>query len=206
MEHILKILEDIKNSKMMLEHHENRLESLQNEIQSVFSVFVENASEQDMRKLIHHLYWYCDLDTNAISNLTKYGTRQIYKLAGPMYETHTCIQCEQQYIVEIRSKNKQPQVICIACRHNQYQQNRAKVLTMYLGKSVPKDYDKYLRSKHWKKTRKKALERAEYQCQLCACKDAVLDVHHNNYNNVGNEQEKDLIVLCRPCHRKFHTK
>lgn len=206
MEHILKIFEDIKNSKMMLAYHESRLDKLQSEVESTFSSFVKTATEEDMRKLIHHLYWYCDLDTNAISKLTTFGPKQIYKFAGPMYETHTCIQCQQQYIVEIRSKNKQPPVTCINCRHNQYQQNRAKVLTMYLGHSVPNDYDKYLRSKHWKKIRKKALDRAQYQCQLCASKDAVLDVHHNNYNNIGKEEEKDLIVLCRPCHRKFHTK
>lgn len=29
------------------------------------------------------------------------------------------------------------------------------------------NYTKYLMSKHWKKTRAKAVKRADYKCQLC---------------------------------------
>jgi len=206
MDNVLKIFEEIKNSKRMLVYHQSRLDQLNKSVQSAFSLLVDQENDEEIKKIIHHLYWYGDFDTNAISTFTGFGTRQIYKLAGPIYETHTCATCNQQYIVEIRSKNKQASTTCLECKHNQYQQNRTKVLTVYLGNSVPTDYDKYLRSKHWKNTRQKALDRADHQCQLCANKDAVLDVHHNNYNNVGKEENKDLIVLCRPCHRKFHSR
>ena len=33
-----------------------------------------------------------------------------------------------------------------------------------------------------------------------------LIVHHITYFNVGNEDSGDLVVLCRICHKKIHTK
>lgn len=67
------------------------------------------------------------------------------------------------------------------------------------------NYKEYLNSKHWKETRLKALDKAGYRCQLCSS-NIDLNVHHNTYDNLGNEDSKDLIVLCRKCHAKFHDK
>ena len=33
----------------------------------------------------------------------------------------------------------------------------------------------------------------------------TLSVHHKNYNNCGNEQREDIIVLCWDCHNKIHN-
>ena len=66
------------------------------------------------------------------------------------------------------------------------------------------NYSEYLRSSHWKVTREKALDRAGLRCQLCGNQTGQLDVHHNNYRNLGNERPEDLIVLCRTCHSRFH--
>lgn len=67
-------------------------------------------------------------------------------------------------------------------------------------------YREYLKSPYWKRTRKKALQRASYRCQICSSKDEILDVHHNSYDRLGAEDPSDLIVLCRPCHSKVHGK
>lgn len=67
------------------------------------------------------------------------------------------------------------------------------------------NYDDYLNDDHWKKTRSEALDRAGHRCQLC-CSKIKLNVHHNNYDNLWHEDPKDLIVLCRYCHAKFHDK
>lgn len=66
------------------------------------------------------------------------------------------------------------------------------------------EYREYLKSNHWKEVREAALERADYKCQLCSNKE-YLNVHHNNYKNLGHEDPNDLVVLCRNCHRKFHN-
>ena len=146
------------------------------------------------------------MSAKEVSDLTGQNVKTIWKLAGPTFVSNNCDTCQQNFVIKVESKNQKMETTCNTCKYNAYQQKRTKVLTKYLGNTVPKDYNKYLRSKHWKQTRKSALDRAEYQCQLCACKDAVLEVHHNNYNNLGKEKNKDLVVLCRPCHRKFHTK
>ena len=70
-----------------------------------------------------------------------------------------------------------------------------------LLKSMP--YKEYLQTDHWKHTRKSALKRAEYRCQLCNG-DAMLQVHHRTYERRGHERASDLIVLCRQCHKDFH--
>ena len=66
-------------------------------------------------------------------------------------------------------------------------------------------YSEYLKSEHWQSLRKARLKWAKHKCQLCN-KGGVLDLHHRTYENLGNEEWKDIIVLCRPCHSKHHNK
>lgn len=64
-------------------------------------------------------------------------------------------------------------------------------------------YWEYLNTPEWQNRRKLKLKDAGYRCQLCNS-DGTLDVHHRTYENRGNEPLSDLIVLCRPCHERFH--
>jgi len=66
-------------------------------------------------------------------------------------------------------------------------------------------YEEYLQTQHWINTREMTLIRANYECQLCRSK-YKLNVHHNTYENRGNEKDEDLIVLCEDCHAKHHGK
>jgi 5-methylcytosine-specific restriction endonuclease McrA len=63
---------------------------------------------------------------------------------------------------------------------------------------------KYREQPEWQVRRVQALVRAGNQCQACSSRDTTLDVHHNSYQNYGDEKPQDLVVLCRKCHRKFH--
>lgn len=65
-------------------------------------------------------------------------------------------------------------------------------------------YAEYLASPEWKARRAAALKRAGHRCQLCAYSGRNLDVHHNNYNAIGNEAPGDLVVLCKLCHARHH--
>ena len=65
-------------------------------------------------------------------------------------------------------------------------------------------YAEYLASAEWKIKRAAALERAGHRCQLCAYQGRNIEVHHNSYDNVGDERPEDLIVLCTLCHRRHH--
>jgi hypothetical protein len=66
------------------------------------------------------------------------------------------------------------------------------------------EYRQYLTSRKWKDRREVALERAHHRCQLCLSDDN-LNVHHNNYDNLGNEADIDLVVLCAHCHSRHHA-
>jgi hypothetical protein len=66
-------------------------------------------------------------------------------------------------------------------------------------------YKEYLQTDHWKSLKKKALVLAGNSCALCQTKDKQLHVHHKTYKNRGKETQKDLIVLCKDCHAKFHN-
>lgn len=71
-------------------------------------------------------------------------------------------------------------------------------------------YREYLRSPEWQDVRQRHLKAAQYRCQLCN-KGGLLDVHHRSYANRGKEyfnwwRDKNLIVLCRSCHARFHDR
>lgn len=62
----------------------------------------------------------------------------------------------------------------------------------------------YIKSEHWKEISSKFKDYFG-KCQLCSS-TKNLQVHHNNYENLYKETDKDLIVLCQSCHAKFHGK
>ncbi|QTA87080.1 DUF3276 family protein [Desulfonema magnum] len=66
-----------------------------------------------------------------------------------------------------------------------------------------KDYADYLQSKHWEGLRKKALERADYKCELC--KGSYAAVHHIRYpKKYQGDHLDNLLVVCEKCHAKLH--
>lgn len=64
-------------------------------------------------------------------------------------------------------------------------------------------YQDYLQTEEWLQTRERILFTAGHRCQVCAAKKH-LNVHHNSYKNLGQEERYDLVVLCQPCHELFH--
>jgi len=66
------------------------------------------------------------------------------------------------------------------------------------------NYKDYLLSNDWQIVRRIALAHFGNKCQLCGSTQN-LNVHHKNYDNIGNETLDDLTLLCKSCHEKFHT-
>jgi 5-methylcytosine-specific restriction endonuclease McrA len=83
-----------------------------------------------------------------------------------------------------------------------YRQEEERKTHIYELKTMP--YREYLQTDEWKATRKQALKRAKFKCQLCGG-GGQLNVHHNSYERRGEELTADLIVLCADCHRKHHN-
>ena len=64
-------------------------------------------------------------------------------------------------------------------------------------------YSEYLKTEHWRKKRQRALTEARNLCRICN-KGGELHTHHRTYDNLGHENDEDLIVLCADCHSLFH--
>lgn len=69
------------------------------------------------------------------------------------------------------------------------------------------EYQKYLRSEHWRSFRSAVLsERSTCeQCRLPRLSSLFfygtdLDLHHLTYERLGHEEQRDVKVLCRACH------
>ena len=61
------------------------------------------------------------------------------------------------------------------------------------------DYEKHLRSAAWRQIRQRAIAAAGHRCVLCAATEQ-LEAHHRTYDNLGDERDGDLTVLCHECH------
>jgi len=66
------------------------------------------------------------------------------------------------------------------------------------------EYNEYLNSKEWIDKRNEALKISDYKCAKCGVKES-LHVHHLNYDNVLNESQGDLLVVCNKCHNDIHN-
>lgn len=71
--------------------------------------------------------------------------------------------------------------------------------------SYKERYEEYISSKEWKEKRKKVASERNFICEMC--KKQVgnkFHVHHMTYKNFMNEEDEDLMLLCKECHEKIH--
>ncbi len=73
-----------------------------------------------------------------------------------------------------------------------------------LKRMAKRSLEEYYRTLEWgvKSNRKKIA--GGNRCQVCGRSDVPLEVHHNNYDRLGEELLEDLVVLCRDCHQLYH--
>jgi len=64
-------------------------------------------------------------------------------------------------------------------------------------------YSYYIQSDEWISKREARKELDNYRCVICGSEE-ILQVHHLHYNNVGDENLKDLVTVCKSCHQKLH--
>ena len=64
------------------------------------------------------------------------------------------------------------------------------------------NYYDYIQSELWKNKSREFIRNAGC-CKKCGSKDD-LECHHLNYDCLGKETEKDIIVLCKECHKFVH--
>jgi 5-methylcytosine-specific restriction endonuclease McrA len=67
-------------------------------------------------------------------------------------------------------------------------------------------YREYIHSEMWQKVRRRFwASRLPKSCYVCGREDGPKDLHHRTYKNLGNENLRDLVPLCRRCHDEVHA-
>jgi hypothetical protein len=66
-------------------------------------------------------------------------------------------------------------------------------------------YSEYLVSDHWLQLRTKVLSVRGYSCEICACSEGKIALHHRTYERFGTESDDDLILVCSKCHDRIHA-
>lgn len=70
------------------------------------------------------------------------------------------------------------------------------------------EYNTYLGSADWKLIAEKRKEIDGHRCVMCRSIGTMnnpLECHHITYRNIGNEDVyKDVMTLCRNCHKSIH--
>lgn len=64
------------------------------------------------------------------------------------------------------------------------------------------DYEKYLNSETWKKTREGVKNRSGGRCERCGSGGS--QVHHIRYSEPGQEHNSHMMYVCNACHREIH--
>ena len=69
------------------------------------------------------------------------------------------------------------------------------------------DYKEQIKSPKWQRRRLEILQRDDFTCQICGCKDKTLHVHHLRYapgREIHEYEDWELITLCVQCHNEEH--
>ncbi len=181
------------------------------------------------KEVINTLYWkYPTIGTTKIIealnlNLSPVAFR---KLADPAIIETKCIECDRPIYNKFTTREelhrfqmdlKRPpkkliwvERMCSKCNEAKYAQStqgrqysiKEQEARIKILREMP--YKEYLLSPEWQKTRKAKLKSAYYRCNVCNTNKTELHVHHRTYARRAFEFMKDLIVLCKDCHKLFH--
>lgn len=219
---LVKLNTGIDEQKIIINDAKERVANLKKEIQTTAFTAMLEAMKKHPDKILAitwHFYWCAsEITTTTIYNalsmvLSQDKAKQSMAMAKDLASMDIrCSECSKVWTVKVTSRNdyqtklnSQRYITCDECKekqHKAYEIQRATIQNrLYQLKTMP--YQEYLQTDEWKETRLKALKRADFKCQVCNRPDK-LNVHHRTYENRGNEQNRDLTVLCEDCHKLYH--
>ncbi len=204
---ITNILFLLETAKHQMEFAKTMLDGSQKRLDDTISDFIVEADEIDRNDLVRYLYWKTDMSPSDIGSLIDVNKERVYGIAGPLPVQIQCDTCNRQFVSTIRSRNEKPATTCSSCDSLKIRKEHESWMNMWTPTPMnsPVNYASYISSHTWRKKAREMREKANFKCQLCAASDKPLNVHHNNYERLGRERDDDLIVLCEPCHQKFHS-
>lgn len=213
--HIERLAQELEET---LRRHKLEVEAIKESLEIAAARALHNSPTPDeTREIASQVYWnYEVIPTRVIYDFYKTTPQGVAKLLYQATARVKCYDCHQIFDLVLKSRSKQkdmrrdPVGVCPDCQR-QRDMHSAGLSEMWAQQEAAikelarMPYAQYLQTEHWQETRRAALKRAGFKCQLCNS-GGVLDVHHRTYERRGQERSADVIVLCRDCHSKFHDK
>lgn len=196
-----------------------------------FSIGIQVGANTELRdNLICLLYEVKGLPTSTISDMFGISGQEVRKIAqSELVSMFPCLDCGTLLLDRDRRDRLRlghalyatassprsgdlwnTDLLCDHCTeirlrlHNEQLRDRTLTQQARICQLKKMPFAEYRLTPEWQCRRTQALSRAGYRCQTCGTRDTRLDVHHNTYENYGDEQPQDLMVLCESCHRLFH--
>lgn len=66
------------------------------------------------------------------------------------------------------------------------------------------DYEKYMKSPEWSARKAAYYEEHHRECRSCGDDEKEVHLHHRTYARIYQEEDGDLVPLCRDCHAMLH--
>ena len=85
--------------------------------------------------------------------------------------------------------------------------NEVKIVKQRKTTRQENKYYKYMQSSAWLKTKRAQIYNdLGSSCEICSSSSNI-EMHHNNYKYLFNEKPtRDIVVLCKDCHQRVHSK
>jgi len=199
-------LVELQGTLVAVEILEEQVKALRERLEALPAEISEQIGNDNAMKVrvAHYLYWYVQsLSTEAIGTLLGEGiTRNVCRCVGPETFEIPCSKCSQSSPMEFESRTalkealnpgrrswKQP--ICDSCKaiiKSEEEKRKAEQLKELANregkwqirleelKTMP--YMEYLQTPEWAETRKRALKKAGYRCQICNGNEKPLNVQY----------------------------
>jgi 5-methylcytosine-specific restriction endonuclease McrA len=194
-----------------------------------FSVGIQVGDNAELRNNLISLLIELDVPTSTISDMFGLSGREVWEIAAlEPVSVFWCLDCRELLDVRARrdlmrlksgtrgAATARPgdpgdvSLLCDSCTELRLQLQSEEQRLRRLAQQArtaqlrKMPFAEYRKQPEWQVRRVQALTRARFRCQMGSSHDAPLDVHHNSYDNYGDERPEDLVVLCRSCHQKVH--
>lgn len=195
------------------------VESAKDAFKEAVRRYLMESPEGELLNRAAYLYWNLpDVPCSVLASVVVGDAKNVHKLLSLLPAEILDVKCAScGGDIDIKSRTALKEAgrweppICKACqeienlyRNDKYHsQEESKAQRLQVLHTMP--YRDYLLTEEWLETRNRKLKQAHFSCQLCGS-GGLLNVHHRTYDRRGYEDMADLIVLCHPCHAKFHGK
>lgn len=207
--------EKIADIEAQIKALKQQISEIKDQVQYTAYAAMAGSPESEGMQLATHLYWIHDdlIRAQTIGNYLGTSGQAVSHRIGKAVLKLRCNDCGEtvDYFPTSRSDAKMHRdwgtCVCEACQIERQtgHHRRAEAFRQQIEALRSMPYSEYLKTDHWQGLRIRMLKRAGFKCQVCNG-GGQLHVHHRTYKNRGNEDLKDLIVLCANCHQEFHDK